>query len=77
MAFTVTSHFAFLRDKFRDSLGVKSAAEAVPAELMRRIFEVRSVAGDAAAGLHYIAQNFGDCMTIDSLVCVSLSLTIP
>jgi hypothetical protein len=31
----------------------------VPAELMRRIFEVSGVAAEAAQGLHHIAQNFG------------------
>ena len=55
----MTSHFVFLWNKFRASLGVESAAEAVPAELMRRIFEVRGVAGEAAADLHHIAQIFG------------------
>ena len=53
-----------LLNKSRASLGVKSAAEAVPAELIRRIFEVSGVAGEAVAGLavaglHHIAQNFG------------------
>jgi hypothetical protein len=31
----------------------------VPAELIRRIFEVSGVAGEAVAGLHHIAHNFG------------------
>ena len=53
------SRFVFLLNKFRASLGVKSAAEAVPAELIRRIFEVSGVAGEAVAGLHHIAHNFG------------------
>ena len=37
----------FTLNKFRASLDVKSAAEAVPAELIRRISEVSGVAGDA------------------------------
>jgi hypothetical protein len=60
------SRFVFLLNKFRASLGVKSAAEAVPAELIRRIFKVSGVAGEAVAALqlrqlhrHHIAQNFG------------------
>jgi hypothetical protein len=51
--------FVFPLNKGRASLGVKSAAEAVPAELMRRIFEVSGVAGEAVAGHHHIAHNFG------------------
>jgi hypothetical protein len=46
-------------NKSRASLGVKSAAEAVPAELIRCIFEVSGVAGEAVAGLHHIDHNFG------------------
>ena len=53
------SRFVFLLNKFRASLGVKSAAEAAPAELMRRIFEVSGVAGEAVAGHHHVAHNFG------------------
>ena len=49
----------FLLNKFRASLGVDSAAEAVPAELNRRIFEESGVAGEAVAGLHHIAILWG------------------
>jgi len=42
----------FTLNKFRASLGVESAAEAVPAEPIWRIFEVSGVAGEE--GLHHI-----------------------
>ena len=51
--------------------------EAVPAELIWRIFEVSGVAGEAVAALHHIAQNLWGRVMIDSLVCVCVCLTIP
>ena len=38
--YSKSPHILFLLNEFRAALGVKSAAEAVPAELMRRILEV-------------------------------------
>jgi hypothetical protein len=55
----VTVLLVFYGASFRASLGVKSAAEAVPAELMRRIVEVRGVAAEAAPGLHFFRKTFG------------------
>ena len=58
--YSESPHILFFHsEQVRGSLGVKSAAEAVPAELIRRFFEVSGVAGEAAAGLNHIAQNFG------------------
>ena len=73
--YSESPHILFFHpEQVRGSLGVKSAAEAVPAELIRRFFEV---SGAAVAGLHHIAQNLGGRMTIDSLVCMCVSLSIP
>jgi len=43
-------------------------AEAVPPELIWRIFEVSGVAGEAVAGLTILPKTSGVRMTIDSLV---------
>ena len=75
--YSESPHILFFHsEQVRGSQGatIKSAAEAVPAELIRRFFEV---SGAAVAGLHHIAQNLGGRMTIDSLVCMCVSLSIP
>jgi hypothetical protein len=46
-------------NKFRASPGVKITVEAVPAELIRLIFQVSGVVGEAVVGLRHITHNFG------------------
>jgi hypothetical protein len=73
-SYSKSPHFLcfFTLNKFRASLGVANAAKAVPAELIRRIFEVSGVAGEE--GLHHSAHLFGGSYD-DRLasVCVCLS----